>query len=135
MGRGKRKGSATKKKKFPEFSKRSLAHTLSHAGHTPNTRCTPILALSPYPPPYQPLWLVSCGGVPPTVYLQTRSPHPKGGSHDERTKTMLYLSLSGGAAVCTTSASRGRLATGCYEVACRPLGQLPTKRCPTGDPN
>jgi hypothetical protein len=66
------------KKKYPDFSKRSPAHTVSHAGHTPNTRCTPILALSPYPPPYQLLWLVSWGGVPPTMYLQTRSPHPRG---------------------------------------------------------
>jgi hypothetical protein len=121
-------------KKIPDFSKRSPAHTLSHAGHTPNTRCTPILSLSPYSPPYQPLWLVSWGGVPPTAYLQTRSPHPKGGSHDERTKTMPYLSFSGGAAVCTSSASRGGLVTGCYEVACRPLGHLLTKRCRIGDP-
>jgi hypothetical protein len=99
---------------------------------TPNTRCTPILSLSPYPPPYQPLRLVSWGGVPPTVHLQTRLPHPKGGLHDERTKNMPYLSLSGGAAVCTTSASRGGLVTGCHEVACRPLGHLLTKRCRTG---
>jgi hypothetical protein len=74
-----------------------LRTSLSHGGHSQRTRCTPILSLSPYPPPYQPFWLVSWGGVPPTIYLPTRSPRTlQGGSHDERTYFLPYLSFVGG---------------------------------------
>jgi hypothetical protein len=104
--------------RMPKKKSRILASAhqrqpLSHAGNTQRTGCTPILSLSPYPPPYQPLWLVSWGGgAPNSLHPDTLAPPERGGSHDERSKTMPYLSLSGGAAVCTTSASWCGLVTG-----------------------